>query len=258
MRRLARPLVAGALLLAASVAQAQPHPLKVDLKIDLPVLALTGASALGLALPQLAPSKCRLCVADDFDQDARSALRWKDPAIARHASDVLVSGIMPLGAASALALAAYGEGGSPRTFMEDGIVVAEAVTIATTFNGLAKDTFARRRPAAGDLSMPGSRNKSFYSGHTSLAFSLATATATVATMRGYRSAPWIWAAGMVLATGVGYLRVAGDAHWLTDVAVGAVAGGGVGFAVPWVFHRANRGGGVELVPAPGGLALHFP
>jgi hypothetical protein len=257
VHRSARLLAAGALLLAASAAQATPVPLKLDLRVDVPIVLVTGASAIGLALPGLAPAHCRMCGVDDFDTDARTALRWDHPVYARHASDLLVSGILPLGSATALALAAHAEG-TASTFFEDALIVTEAVTISTTLNGFAKDEFARVRPAAQDGSMPGSRNKSFYSGHTSLAFALATSTATVATMRGYPGAKWFWITGMVLASTVGYLRVAGDAHWVSDVAVGAAAGGAVGFGVPWLMHKPTRGGAVELVPSAGGLALLFP
>jgi membrane-associated phospholipid phosphatase len=258
VHRSARLLVAGFLLLGTFVASADPHPLKVDLRLDIPILVVTGASAVGLALPGMAPTRCRFCTPNDFDVDARTALRWGHPLIARQASDAILSGLLPLGSAGALALAAH-EDGSARTFLEDAVVVAEAVTISTTLNGFAKDGFARIRPAAQDGSMPGSRNKSFYSGHTSLAFALATSTATVASMRGYRSAKLLWISGMVLASAVGYLRVAGDAHWVSDVAVGAVAGGAVGFSVPWFLHRSgSRRGPVELVPAPGGFAMLFP
>jgi membrane-associated phospholipid phosphatase len=65
---------------------------------------------------------------------------------------------------------------------------------------------------------------------------------------------------LTLASGVGYLRVAGEAHWLTDVLAGAAMGGGVGFAVPWLLHRRRAGArrrGVALLPAAGGFALRF-
>jgi membrane-associated phospholipid phosphatase len=117
---------------------------------------------------------------------------------------------------------------------------------------------------------PGSRegdpddNLSFYSGHSALAFSIAAASGTVSTLRGYHSAPWVWAVGMTLASGVGYLRMAGDKHWLTDVLVGAAVGGGVGAAVPLLLHgreeRPPQGGGASpagarVVPLPMGLLV---
>ena len=88
--------------------------------------------------------------------------------------------------------------------------------------------------------------------------------ATVATIRGSPAAPWAWGVGMALASGVAYLRVAGDAHWASDVLVGAAVGGGIGFAVPWFLHRRPDAlpPRVEIVPASAGrglaLRIHVP
>jgi membrane-associated phospholipid phosphatase len=139
----------------------------------------------------------------------------------------------------------------------DALVMLEAVALTADLNGASKDAFARRRPSAG-LGATGGGNKSFFSGHTSLAFALAASAGTISTLRGYPSAPWVWAGGMALASSVGYLRIAGDAHWATDVVTGAVVGGLVGFAVPWAFHRVHRTPrSFDLVASAGGVALLF-
>jgi membrane-associated phospholipid phosphatase len=93
-------------------------------------------------------------------------------------------------------------------------------------------------------SQPADNNLSFFSGHSSEAFALASASGTVATMRGYRWAPVVWSVGGVVAAVTAYLRIAADKHWLTDVLAGAVLGAGIGFALPYVFHSA------EDLPAP--------
>jgi membrane-associated phospholipid phosphatase len=236
------------LLLAVARPAAALEPLPVDLRVDLPVTAGAGVAALVLSLKSVQPADCRWCQPDTFDRKLQSHLVWSNTAAAGHLSDALAIGAIPVGAAGVLALSARNEGGDLRSFFDDGVVVAEAVLISTALNAGVKDATARQRPS-------GAANVSFYSGHASFAFSLATATATVSTIRGYRLTPWVWAAGMVLATGVAYLRVAGNEHWTTDVLVGAVAGGGIGFAVPWVFHRGPERPAVALVPAPGGFGL---
>src|SRR5262249_18375089 len=81
-------------------------------------------------------------------------------------------------------------------------------------------------------------NLSFYSGHTSLAFSLAVGSGTIASMRGYPLAPVVWATGLPVALLTGYLRIGADRHYLTDVLAGALLGSAVGFVGPFVFHRA--------------------
>lgn len=247
---LGHELAAVALALAlAPAARADLQPLRDDPRLDLATTAGAAAIALALSSPWLAPSGCRLCAPGALDARVRDALRWRSPAAARLASDVLATGVLPLGAALASVLSAVHQG-RPSAAALDLLVVAEAASLAAVANGIAKDGVARRRPVGG--------NRSFYSGHASLAFSVAAAAGTVSTMRGYPAAPWVWAGGMVLATGVAYLRVAGDAHWSTDVAAGAVAGGLVGFAVPWLLHRSGRTSARwAAVPAPGGIAVLF-
>jgi membrane-associated phospholipid phosphatase len=52
------------------------------------------------------------------------------------------------------------------------------------------------------------------------------------------------------------MRVAADRHWLSDVAVGALVGSGIGVAIPMLAHRYLRHGErVCLVVVPGGVAL---
>jgi membrane-associated phospholipid phosphatase len=127
----------------------------------------------------------------------------------------------------------------------DLLLVAEATALAADLTQAVKYAVGRQRPRtlhapAGQARGPDD-DLSFWSGHTSLAFSLVASAGTVSTMRGYPSAPWIWGGGAALAAGVGYLRMAGDAHWLTDVLAGAAAGIAVGVAVPKLLHGPEPG-----------------
>jgi membrane-associated phospholipid phosphatase len=208
-----------------------------------------------LALPWAAPDACRWCSAGQFDTWVRGELVLSNPDPARTASDILVVGVLPVGALANSWFSSRA-GGAPEAFWEDTLVLAEAVSLTGLATEATKDLTARRRPYAGE-GASGAAVKSFFSGHTSTAFAIAASAGTISTMRGYPSAPWVWGVGMTLAATTGYLRVAGDAHWATDVLVGAGVGGLVGFAVPWVFHRAAPGAKVALRPAPNGFALLF-
>jgi membrane-associated phospholipid phosphatase len=187
-----------------------------------------------------------------MDEEARDALRLRDPTSARYArrgADLLVGAVIPAGVLAASALGAWHDG-APRELLEDAVVVVEAATLAANLTALSKRTFERRRPDGG--------GGSFFSAHVARAFVLATAAGSVASIRGRESAPWIWAGGLTLATGVGYLRVAGDAHWVTDVAAGAAIGSAVGIAVPWLLHRRGHGlRRLPVTPAPGGIRIAF-
>jgi membrane-associated phospholipid phosphatase len=66
-------------------------------------------------------------------------------------------------------------------------------------------------------------------------------------------------ASFTSAAACGWLRIASDNHWLTDVVAGAAVGTAVGLTLPGVvLHRASDGGAaVTMYPAPGGIALVF-
>jgi membrane-associated phospholipid phosphatase len=251
-----RRALAAALLLASTSARAEVQPLHVDVTRDLAVTLGATAGAVALTLPWAAPDKCRWCSAGQFDTWVREQLLLTNPAPARTASDVLAVGVLPVAALANSWFSSRAGGAPTAVFWEDTLVIAQAVSLTALATEATKDLTARRRPSAGE-NASGAAVKSFFSGHTSTAFAIAASAGTVSTMRGYPSAPWVWAGGMTLATAVGYLRVAGDAHWATDVLVGAGVGGLVGFAVPWFFHRAEPGAKVAVVPAPGGFAVLY-
>ncbi len=75
-------------------------------------------------------------------------------------------------------------------------------------------------------------NLSFYSGHTSFAFAMGTSAAYMLTESHPQHKTLIWATTLTLATGTGYLRIAADKHYMSDVIVGAVMGTLVGYWVP--------------------------
>src|SRR4029077_11064630 len=57
---------------------------------------------------------------------------------------------------------------------------------------------------------------------------------------------WIWIGGVGLAGSTGYLRVAADRHFLTDVLVGAAVGTAVGTLMPRLFDEDDS----SRVPVP--------
>jgi membrane-associated phospholipid phosphatase len=206
--------------------------------------------------PDLAPQACRWCDGDSLnavDRGVRDALRWDDIHSAQTLSNVTGYVAVPLAGLGLLALAGWQDERSRGEILDDELVVIEAVVGAALLDQGVKLIAGRERPFVHDLPAgdkgdnPDDNNVSFYSGHTSLTFSIAVASGTVASLRGYRAAPWIWASGLTLAGATGYLRIAGDKHYFTDVLTGAVVGSFVGFAVPYWLHR--RSGGGEAAPA---------
>jgi membrane-associated phospholipid phosphatase len=148
-----------------------------------------------------------------------------------------------------------------RPYLEDLTVYAEAIAVSAAMVTTLKHATGRPFPRtyAGDPELVGSVNgyRSFYSGHTALAFT-ALSTASVTIGERYGLYLWPWLTTVVVGTSVAIERVAAGWHFPTDVMVGAVAGTAVGVAVPLLHLRRLR-----LVPfdlgaprAPGvGLAL---
>jgi len=244
--------VAVSFVLTNGAAEAQTRELRWDPTLDVPITLVAGALWIATEAfrPELAPSACRWCEVDAVDLAARDRLVWSSTRTAAFASDVAAL-LAPAAAAGIDALAASREG-TPSRVPVDFLLIAEAGVLAADLTQLTKLLTGRERPRAyvlgGDRKTTKGNtpndNLSFFSGHTTETFVLAAATGTVATMRGYRWAPLAWTFGGALAAVTGYLRIAADEHWLTDVLVGMVVGAGVGFAVPYFFHRpASEPGG---------------
>ncbi len=240
-------------VLTASVAQGQSAPpdgLRYDLRVDIPVTvgAVGLAVTLELLKGDLARRSCRVCGVDGLDAAARRALLWNDTRAASTMSDWTGFVVTPVTALAASQVAAAAD----HRFHDapvNALVVVEATALAVALDDVVKLVVARQRPYAhfrdsSQQAPPEAEdNLSFYSGHTNLAFAVAVASGTVASMRGYRLAPVVWASSLPWAAVTGYLRIAADKHYLTDVLSGALIGSAVGFLVPFVFHRASAASG---------------
>lgn len=229
-----------------TTARAQVADLRYDLKLDLPV---TGA-AVGwllvseLSKSELAAASCRWCSVNGFDRSARSALRWHDTQLANVLSQVSGYGLAPVAVLGTLALVQTHDD-ALHEFPIDLMIIAEAAFISQSLNQVVKFSTGRERPFVHALAEvdkphtahPDDNNTSFFSGHTNMTFSLAVAAGTVASMRGYRWATSVWIVGLAAASLTGYLRIAADRHYLSDVLTGATVGSALGFALPYVFHN---------------------
>ncbi len=236
-------------------------------EVDLPRTALiagVGWSAYALSevfKADLAPESCRWCATNDFDDAVRDGLVWDDRASAKTASDVLGFALAPALAIGLGAFAARADGQLDNV-PEDALIVAEATAIAMDLNQLVKLAAGRERPFVraldpADKELVPNRadsNLSFYSGHTTFTTALAASAGTVATMRGYRWAPLVWGVGLPIAATAGYLRIAADRHYASDVIVGGLIGGAVGVAVPLLLHRRQSGRDVGGIDSAAGAA----
>ncbi|HEX2569227.1 MAG TPA: phosphatase PAP2 family protein [Polyangia bacterium] len=243
--------------------------LRYDLRIDVPITAVGGVAWIVTESLKgsLAPRRCLHC---DRAPDGSDALNPLDAAVRRElllsrtgppsaVSHAFAFGVMPLVALGVDAILAQHDR-RLREWPVDALVIAEAAVLAADVNQLVKFTVGRERPFvhvlpedAKDMTRrPADNNLSFYSAHSTLVFSLAVASGTVATLRGYRLAPVLWASGLAVAATVGYLRIAADRHYFTDVLAGAAIGSVIGFVVPYLAHHPRWGWGHVRLGLAGG------
>ncbi len=217
---------------------------------------VTAAVTLGsLFLPK--PTNCSWCAQNGFDTSVRSALVWQEPKVARTASDITVGVAIPLGTL-AFALIPALSGDHKGQALENAAIVANATMTAVVLNQATKVLAGRQRPGCALSSTSGiigkECNVSFYSGHTSAAFAMASSVTTVLALRGSRVAPWAGIGLGTLALAGGTLRIMGDAHWASDVLVGLAIGTAAGVLMPLLLHpragAASTVSGLTVGPAP--------
>lgn len=208
----------------------------LDLRLDLPVLAVAGAVSFGwvlseeLAPPHCAPDRCRI---DDVLLVDRWAAGQYEPTW-RTISNV--------GSASLLALSAavlvIDEG--PVNAAQDAVVVAQSVLISNAIGVMVELAARRPRPlvyserAPVDEIMRGNSALSFFSGHTAGAFAVTWAMfAALERLHPDSAIPYVaLAVGLTAASFIGVSRVIAGDHFPTDVLIGAAVGTSVGIVVP--------------------------
>ena len=258
----------GALIASASPTSAAdpPIPLQYNLALDLTITGVMGASIILLAIyqPELLPKTCRWCTPPGIDVAARNALVWRGAERTADILSTVIDAAIPASAATYLLLSANGAG-DVNAGLVDTLLVTEAAAAALLLNQVVKLLVGRKRPHVffqNDLGYAESEdNLSFYGGHTSFAFSVTAATVTVAAMRGYAGVGIVAGVGFTLSAAVGYLRIAADQHYLTDILIGSTVGGLIGWAVPRIFHSpipsSTQGTGAGMRMPPVGLTLAF-
>jgi len=225
-----------------------------DRKVHVPVTLGLGFAYFLAEAPFKSPlskDTCRWCGPVGFDDSVRSSLVWDDIDKGDAISDATGYVAAPLFAIAGIGLVSHLDDRRANWF-DDGLIIAESAAIAGVVNYAVKAAVARERPFVHQLAPedkpntehPQDNNQSFYSGHSTLTMSLAISAGTVAHMRGYRYAPVLYGGGIALSLTTGYLRIAADKHWSTDVLTGWLVGAAIGYAVPRYLHRK----GTEITP----------
>lgn len=174
---------------------------------------------------------------NSLDRKARERLRWRQPMRARALSNLLAHVVVPGGTWGLAIAAGLRGGGGP---LSDILVAQEAVVYAGTASQIAKLLFRRQRPFSrfsqptDAARHPDDDNLSFFSSHTAVTSAFAFAAAEIANRRAVRT-PLVFLLG-ICAGLTGYLRIAADRHYLSDVLTGAAVGATFGTLVPRHLH----------------------
>jgi hypothetical protein len=128
----------------------------------------------------------------------------------------------------------------------DALLLQEALMISSSLSSYSKSIPMHSTPLTYDPRVPESEKRlpqnasSFFSNHTTTAFTTAVFSAYTFQLRHPDSPlrPWVWGGTLAMATGVGSLRVLAGKHFPSDVVAGAAVGSLVGYLVPKLHTRA--------------------
>ena len=133
----------------------------------------------------------------------------------------------------------------------DALLFEEATTLSSSLSSYSK-SFIRLHstPLAYDPNVSATVREqpqnvsSFFSGHTTFAFTTAVFSAYTFQLRHSESplVPWVWGGSLAMATGVGSMRILAGKHFPSDVVMGAAVGAACGFVVPWLHTRPWKSG----------------
>lgn len=123
---------------------------------------------------------------------------------------------------------------------EVAVVVSEVFLVNLALTTLTKELVHRTRPLAYNPNAPlepkleADTRRSFFSGHTSTSAAMTFATAKIWTdyHPDSRWKPVVWTTAAVIPATVGYFRMRGGKHYLSDVVVGMVVGAATGILIP--------------------------
>jgi membrane-associated phospholipid phosphatase len=226
-------------------AEVAADPFAVDLAVDLPIIGLTGAVFLGTEFTKdrLRWEGCHACDTSHLGPLDRLVLDNHNPA-AKVTSDVFVYTAMSAPFVADLADVVIHKRGA-KSWGKDALVLLEVMAVNFALTNTIKFAILRPRPFTYGLDgsdrdpTEGDSRLSFYSGHASTAFAMATAYGYLFQSRHPRSrwvAPvWVLSYGVASTTGV--MRVTSGKHFWSDVIVGAVAGSAIGLAIPALHKR---------------------
>jgi hypothetical protein len=207
------------------------------------------------------------------DEDVRDGIglgSYRAQRGARDASDVLIAALIAYPVLVDGVIVTYGAYESADVAEQMLLIDAEVLAITAAMQTLIAGLASRERPYGRNCGdgLPEesrdcrqrSRHRSFYSGHSSIAFAAAGLSCShhvqLELYGGGAADAAACGGALVAAAATGALRVIGDVHYVSDVAIGAAWGSLTGFGLPWLLHyrtsrapkRRPTGFRLQLVP----------
>lgn len=188
-------------------------------------------------------------------------LPWDKPLIGHQSSTAGLWSNILVGLGAPIFFDARLRGHSWERTYQEALIYAEILSFNSGLNLMVRATSVWPRPEyhsqGFDLnSAPPSVMGSFYSGHASSAFALATSWYMLSQERG--DSPWLAYAGFAGATAISTLRVAAGKHYPSDVIIGALVGTGLGYLITQRHLNATHSKGPTLsLGAPLQITLTF-
>lgn len=143
------------------------------------------------------------------------------------------------------------------------VMYTEAVALAYALPSLGKGFFERPRPFVYNGAVPADEKLtrearvSFFSRHTTFSFASATFISSVygSFNPGSKLTPYLWTGSLAAASAVGFARFAAGAHFPTDILTGALAGGLIGWGVPYLHRSKNSAVRFSIDPVGNSFSL---
>ena len=238
-------------------------------KFQLADWIFTGVSLASTVGGLLIPSNAeRWRTRNDFDVAVRNALRldgFDARFVARDASDITLMLSLNQLLVDTLVVTWWGHDADTVAW-EMALMNTETIAFNAGLNMLVSGLASRERPYAAECVGEAQEERrdcrgakllqSFYSGHTSTTFAVASATCmhhAMLPLYGGGVADVVpCLTSIALAGATGTLRIVADQHWASDVLVGAAMGTFSGIAVPYFLHYAW---GPPEAPEPDAISL---
>ncbi len=250
------------LLLAVNISFSQ-SPYKLDYKNE---TLIGGTGILSAAAALILDSKVKSPSIEEINKLNSNGINWLDKGAIFNwsedfstASDVLVT----IGAAAPVLLFASEK-------IRNDLFIISAMYLETMIYSfslpyLAKGIVQRKRPFIYNNNAPleeklsADVNKSFFSGHTTFAFSSAVFLSTVYSdyFPDSKYKPYIWAGSLLIAAATGYSRYEAGKHFPTDIITGAIVGSAIGYLIPLIHKQNTEHVNINAMPTNRSLALSF-